>query len=137
MKTFRLLMSERCFRFKPEALGDHAPAAKGVYEFVTFDADKKAKVVYVGLALDKDIRTRLAEHMTGAAEPTAAKLLGAYDNMYFDFVARADVESDADWVDIAAALRAKHSPELNAEDDIVPTGRHPQVAVDEVDVWVN
>ena len=39
-RKFRIAMSERCFRFKPDALPSHAPHKPGVYEFVTFDAQK-------------------------------------------------------------------------------------------------
>jgi len=49
-RTFKVKMSERCFRFKPDALPSHAPPKPGVYEFVTFGADGAAKVLYVGLA---------------------------------------------------------------------------------------
>ena len=50
-RTFKLKMSERCFRFKPDALLPHAPRKPGVYEFVTFDKDMKPEVLFVGLAV--------------------------------------------------------------------------------------
>ena len=36
-RKFRVMMSERCFRFKPDALPSHAPQKPGVYEFVKND----------------------------------------------------------------------------------------------------
>ena len=33
MRKFRIAMSDRCFRFKPDALPSHAPHKPGVYEF--------------------------------------------------------------------------------------------------------
>ncbi len=51
VRKFRIAMSDRCFRFKPDSLPSHAPHKPGVYEFVTFDADKNPQVLFVGVAL--------------------------------------------------------------------------------------
>ncbi len=112
-RTVRLRMSDRCFRFKPEAIPGHAPAAPGVYELVTFDERQTAKVVYVGLALDTTIREALAEHWRGLRAPKGAELLQKYPNIYFDFVAQASIDDVSQWKDVADALIVKHRPELN------------------------
>lgn len=124
------MMSERCFRFKPAAIPDHAPNKPGVYEFVTFDENRNAQVLYVGLALEKTVSDLLGAHMTGQAEPTAAQLFGAAKDVYFDYVADADIESLEDLKDIAGFFVAKHKPRFNTGP--APTsGRFSKVDVEE------
>ena len=129
MKTVRVRMSERCFRFKPEALPNHAPPVPGVYEFVTFDDARQAKVVYVGLALGETILQCLTEHLEGRREPTAQKLLSRYPNMYFDYIAQATLASPEEWRDVAEALLVKHRPELNG-----PPPTQAKVELKEVEI---
>ena len=132
-RTFKIRMSERCFRFKPDALGSHAPAKPGVYEFVTFDAAGKATVLYVGLALaPSNVHDALAKHMTGQAEPTSAQLFGAAKDVYFDYVADADIESLDDLKDIAGAFIAKHKPRFNGA-AAPSSGKYAAVSVEEID----
>lgn len=114
LPVVKIQMSERCFRFKPDAIGGHAPAAPGVYEFVTFDANQAAKVVYVGLA-EASIQESLQAHLEGRAEPAGRRLLSAYPNIYFDYVARASVGGPEGLKDVAEALIVKHKPELNLD----------------------
>jgi len=132
-RTFKVRMSERCFRFKPDALGSHAPPKPGVYEFVTFDAEGKAAVLYVGLALPPaNVQQILADHMAGKAKPTSAELFGAAKDVYFDYVADADIESLDDLKDIAGAFIAKHKPRFNA--GAAPSsGKYAAVSVEELD----
>ena len=113
MKTVRLKMSDRCFRFKPDALFSHAPASPGVYEFVTFDSAQNPKVVFVGLALERSIRDCLQEHLDGTRKPAGSELFSRYPNLYFDYVERASIGSPEEWGPVAEALRHKHKPELN------------------------
>jgi excinuclease UvrABC nuclease subunit len=123
-------MSERCFRFKPDALPSHAPAKPGVYEFVTFDAAGQAKVLYVGLA--KSVFQSLSDHLTNKAEPTAEKLFAAAKDVYFDYVADADIDSLDDLKDIAGFLQAKHKPQFNTGP--APTsGKYGAVTVQELE----
>lgn len=112
-KTFKIVMSERCFRFKPDALGSHAPHSAGVYEFVTFDAKVQPIVLYVGLALPGTIYDALAGHMMGNIRPSSDELFKAAKDIYFDYVATADIASPDEFKDIAAALIAKHRPRFN------------------------
>lgn len=112
-RKFKVMMSERCFRFKPDALPSHAPQKPGVYEFVTFN-DGKPEVLYVGVALGgPTVFSQLSDHLMGKAEPTAAQLFGAAKDVYFDYVADADIESLDDLKEIAAAFVVKHKPRFN------------------------
>ena len=130
-KTFKISMSERCFRFKPDALPSHAPQKPGVYEFVTFDAAQKPEVLFVGLALDKSVYAALSDHMTGQGKPASADLFGYAKDVYFDYVAQADIQDLDDLKDIAGALIAKHKPRFNT--GAAPaSGRYAAVALEEV-----
>ncbi|MHB2026262.1 MAG: GIY-YIG nuclease family protein [Elusimicrobiota bacterium] len=131
-KVFKIAMSERCFRFKPDALASHAPPKPGVYEFVTFHPDGAPEVLYVGTALGpENVQDALAAHMDGRAEPTAGKLFAAAKDVYFDYVSDADIESMEDLKDIAGALVAKHKPKFNA-DPAPSSGRYGSVAIEEI-----
>jgi excinuclease UvrABC nuclease subunit len=132
-KTYRIVMSDRCFRFKPDAIPGHAPASPGVYEFVTFDEKKQAQVLYVGLALDGTIQQSLVEHMMAKRRPTADDLFGKHKDVYFDYVARASGQEPEDLKDIAAALIAKHKPAFNSEPS-PSSGRFQSVQLEEVEI---
>ncbi|MDE2039397.1 MAG: hypothetical protein KGO96_04330 [Elusimicrobia bacterium] len=128
-RVFRVAMSERCFRFKPDALASHAPGKPGVYEFVTFDEKGAAGVLYVGLALDATVHDCLAAHLEGRKEPTAAQLFAAAKDVYFDYVADADIESIEDLKDIAGFFIGKHKPRFNH--DAPSSGRYGAVSVED------
>ena len=127
-KTIRIVMSDRCFRFKPDAIPGHAPAAPGVYEFVTFDEQQKPQVLYVGLAASS-IQQQLVEHMMNKRKPTSDELFGKNPNVYFDYVARASAQAPEDLKGIAAALVEKHKPPFNTE----PVSAKP-VPIEEVEI---
>ena len=130
-RVFKLTMSERCFRFKPDALPSHAPQKPGVYEFVTFDAQMKPIVLFVGLALEKSVYDCLSEHLANKLAPTAEQLFAAAKDVYFDYVADADIESLDDLKDIAGALVAKHKPRFN-KGAAPSSGKYAAVSVEEV-----
>ena len=127
----RVAMSERCYRFKPAALPDHAPRKPGVYEFVTFDAQKNPQVLFVGLALPGTIQDALAAHMDGKAEPTATQLFAVSPDIYFDFVASADIAEIDELKDIAGAFIAKNKPKFNTG-PAPASGKHAAVEIEEV-----
>ena len=131
-RTFKIVMSERCFRFKPEALGNHAPHQPDVYEFVTFDEKVQPIVLYVGVSLPGTIYDALAGHMMGNLKPSSDELFKAAKDVYFDYVASADVGSPEDFKDIAGALIAKHRPKLNPAEKIPSSGQYAAVALEEV-----
>ena len=130
-RKFRVAMSERCFRFKPDALPSHAPHKPGVYEFVTFDAQKNPVVLYVGAALDRSVYQCLDDHMNGKLEPTREKLFAVSPDIYFDYVASADITELDELKDIAGNFVAKHKPRFNAG-PAPSSGKHSAVEVEEV-----
>ena len=133
-KTFKLRMSERCFRFKPDALPSHAPRKPGVYEFVTFDAKMEPQVLYVGVAspgAGETVYDALAQHMMGNLRPASEDLFKAAKDVYFDYVAEWDGDVE-DLKDIAAALVAKHRPKLNPSAPPATSGRYASVTLEEV-----
>ncbi|OGR91577.1 MAG: hypothetical protein A2V88_12495 [Elusimicrobia bacterium RBG_16_66_12] len=129
-RKFRIAMSPRCFRFKPDALESHAPHKPGVYEFVTFDAERNPKVLFVAVA-EKSVYASLEGHLDGAASPSIKDLFGASPDIYFDYVASADISDLSELQDIAGALITKHSPRFNSE-PLPSSGRHAAVEVEEV-----
>lgn len=129
-RKFRIAMSERCFRFKPDALINHAPEKPSVYEFVTFDAQRQPQVLFVGIA-EKSVCATLAAHLNGTASPTAKDLFAAAPDIYFDYVASADIEDLSELKDIAGAFIAKHAPRFNPGPR-PSSGRHAAVEVEEV-----
>lgn len=131
-KTIKILMSERCFRFKPDALPNHAPQRPGVYEFVTFDAQQKPEVLFVGLALDKTVYQCLSDHLMGQGEPKASELFAYAKDVYFDYVHHADIESIDELKDVAGALIEKHKPRFN-KGPKPSSGKHESVELQEVD----
>jgi hypothetical protein len=130
-RKFRVAMSERCYRFKPAALPDHAPHKPGVYEFVTFDAQKHAQVLYVGAALERSVYECLADHMAGTLAPTAAELFAVSPDIYFDFVASADIAGVEELKDIAGAFIARSKPRFNTG-PAPSSGKYGKVEVEEV-----
>ncbi|MBI4056481.1 MAG: hypothetical protein HY399_02930 [Elusimicrobia bacterium] len=131
VKIFKIRMSERCFRFKPDALGSHAPHTPGVYEFVTFDSQQQPKIVYIGLALDLTIQECLRDHLLNKREPTATQLFSKYPNIYFDYVTQANIKIPMEWKDIAGELIQKNKPELNGSAPIPSSGKHQKIEITE------
>lgn len=130
-RVFKVSMSERCYRFKPDALPNHAPKQPGVYEFVIFDQKMNPIVLYVGLALPGTVYEALAAHLMGNLRPTSDELFRISKDVYFDFVRSADIESSEDLKDIAAALIAKHKPRLN-QSPAAFSGKYSSVKLEEI-----
>lgn len=129
-RKFRIAMSERCFRFKPDALGNHAPQKPGVYEFVTFDAARNPQVLFVGIA-DKSVYAALEAHLSGTSAPSAQELFAVSPDIYFDYVASADISDISELKDIAGSFIAKHAPRFNSG-PLPSSGKHAAVEVEEV-----
>lgn len=130
-RTFKIGMSDKCFRFKPDALPSHAPPKPGVYEFVTFDPQGQAVILYVGLALEGTVYDCLSRHLAGKVEPTAEQLFAAAKDVYFDYVVQADIDSLEDLKDIAGALIEKNRPRFNSGKN--PTsGKYEAVSLEEI-----
>lgn len=133
-RTFRIAMSDRCYRFKPEALGNHAPPRPGVYELVAFDAKGEGKVVYVGIA-EVSIQAALEDHLNDRRSPGAKTLFGKYPNqVYFDYVAGSDGKALEDYKDIAGILINRAKPEFNDLNAVPNSGRFAHIDVQEVEI---
>src|ERR1700747_2698845 len=103
-KHFDVWMAERSYRFKEEALYSHAPQAPGIYQLVTFDEQQNGTILYIGLALEKSIFGTLCEHWAGDRQPAVQELLAKYPNLYFGYVAQADVKDADDLKDLYWAM---------------------------------
>ncbi len=132
VRRFRIAMSERCYRFKADALSSHAPREPGVYEFVAFDARMNPRVLFVGVASDRGVRRTLDDHWNDRAAPGRTALFRAASDVYFDYVAVTDAADADELKDIAGALIAKHKPEFNSG-PLPSSGRHAAVEVEEAD----
>jgi hypothetical protein len=135
-KTFKIRMSERCYRFKPDALMPHAPRKPGVYEFVTFhekNGKLEPEVLFVGLTpAGGTLHDSIAAHMMGNQRPTAEDLFKAAKDIYFDYVDEADISSEDELKDIAGALMARHNPRLNPATPAPSSGKHTEVTLEEI-----
>src|SRR5438309_5022564 len=103
-KQFDIWTSERCYRFKEEALYNHAPQTPGIYELVTFDEQQKPIVVFAALTEDKTIFTALEEHLRGERKPAVQELLARYPNLYFSFVVNSNAQGPDDMKDLFWAI---------------------------------
>ncbi len=130
-KKFRIAMSERCYRFKPDALTSHAPHKPGVYEFVMFDAQKNPRVLYVGVAAGKSVYEALDEHWNDKAQPGRSALFAVSPDIYFDYVAAADISDVSELSDIAGVFISKNKPQFNTG-PLPSSGKHAAVEVEEV-----
>ncbi|MEK7390036.1 MAG: hypothetical protein AAB036_10085 [Elusimicrobiota bacterium] len=130
-RKFRIAMSEKCFRFKPDALPSHAPHKPGVYEFVTFDAQKNPRVLFVGVTVTGSVHDCLSAHMDNSAAPTAKELFSVSPDIYFDYVAAADIDEVDELKDIAGAFIARHKPCFNTS-PAPSSGKHADVEVEEM-----
>ncbi|MBI4064234.1 MAG: hypothetical protein HY401_08045 [Elusimicrobia bacterium] len=122
-KSFRIIEADRCFRMKPEALPNHAPAIPGIYEFVTFDDQQNAKVLFVAWSGPLSIANCLEEHLSGRRQPAVAELLKTHGNLYFDFVLLQGKPPQEDWQDVLWALAQQHKPPYNDPNAIAHSNR--------------
>ena len=123
-RTFIVRNSEKCFRFKDEAIINHAPPHKGIYELVTFDENQKPEVLYVGAAFDKNINECLEGHANGSLEPKASDLLEKHPNLYFDFLTQmTHAKTVDDAQDVHWWLVQKYKPKYNDVNNIQNSGR--------------
>lgn len=129
-KTYRLRPSARCYRYKWEALTNHAPSLKTVYEIVTFDAKGEAQILYVGLAWEKTMDQMLAAHLDGSGEPKVDDLIAKHKDVYFDYIFPDPGSTKEDLSDIQWALIQKNKPLYNKE-VTAPSGRYETISLEE------
>jgi hypothetical protein len=128
-KEFGIWQSERSYRYKEEAIYNHAPQAAGIYELVTFDEQQNPKVVYAEWTKDSTISDSLFAHWKGEKQPAVMDLLGKYPNLYFSFVVDSDAKTPEDMQDLFYAIVQNDKPELVDAATVKPTGRYTQITV--------
>ena len=128
-RVFRIKRSERCYRLRPETLRAHAPRRPGVYELIAYDSKGEPAVLYVGLALPQTLYDRLVCHLMGNIRPTADELRKPYPEVYFDFIADADIACPEELKDIAGALIIRHNPRYNLLQNPPSSGKHRDVTL--------
>jgi len=120
-------MAERSFRYKEEALYSHAPQTPGIYQLVTFDEQQNGVILYIGLASEKTIFDALYEHWRGDRQPTVQDLLAKYPNLYFGYVAQADIKDKDDLKDLYWAMVQAEKPTLQDPKSVQHSGRYSEI----------
>jgi hypothetical protein len=128
-REFGIWQSERSFRFKEDALYNHAPQTPGIYELVTFDEQQNVKVVFAEWTKEKSIFDALFEHWRGEKKPTVQELFARYPNLYFSFIVDSDASTPEDMQDLFYAIVQSDKPELLDPSSIKPTGRYTEIKV--------
>ena len=128
-RTFGYWPSERCFRYKEEAMHNHAPQKTGIYEFVTFDEQQKPRVVFASLVTDTTIFKALFEHWEGQRQPAAQSLLQTLPNLYFSYVVDSDAQTPEDLRDLFYGIVQEDKPERTDPTEVKPTGRYSEIKV--------
>lgn len=129
-KTFRIKVSECCYRFQAANLIPHAPRKPGVYKLLTVDERLGSETLFVGWAVPghgESVYAALAGHMMGRLRPTPQDLGKAAKDVYFEYIVDADVSSPDDFKDIAGALISLLKPRLNPAAPAPSTGRYSSV----------
>jgi hypothetical protein len=126
-REFGVWQSERSYRFKEEAMYNHAPQNPGIYELVTFDDQQNPKILYAEWAKEKSIYDSLFEHWRGEKQPAVQDLLVKYPNLYFSFVVDSDAATPEDMQDLFYAIVQADKPELVDAAAVKPTGRYSEI----------
>lgn len=128
-KEFEIWTSERSYRFKEEAIYNHAPQTQGIYSLVTFDEHGAGRTLFMDLVLDTTIFKALFEHWDGTRPPAVKDLLQKYPNLYFMFVVQSNAVGIEDQKDLLWALARQEKPELQDWNSLPNTGRYASIAV--------
>src|SRR5262245_35573033 len=128
-KEFGIWQSERSFRFKEEAIYNHAPQTPGIYELVVFDEQQNPKVLFADWIKDRSIFDALFEHWRGERQPAVQDLLAKYPNLYFSYIYESDAKSEEDMQDLFYAVVQADKPALVDRASVKPTGRYSEIKV--------
>src|SRR5438128_563726 len=128
-KQFDIWTAPKSYRYKEEAIYNHAPQNPGIYSLVTFPEGQEGKTLYMGLVEDRTIYDALFEHWRGERQPAVQDLLAKYPNLYFGYVLEANAQGPEDWKDLFWALAQQDKPELMDLAQIKPTGRYSDITV--------
>ena len=128
-KEFEIWTSERSYRFKEEALYNHAPQTPGIYQLVTFDEQQNPKVVFMALTVEKSIYDALFEHWRGERNPAVQDLVARYPNLYFSFVVESNAQGSDDLKDLFWAMVQADKPVEPNPTQVANTGRYSEITV--------
>ena len=130
-KQFDIWSAPKSYRYKEEAMYNHAPQTPGIYYLVTFDEQQNGRYLYVGLVLDRSIYDALFEHWNGTREPKAQDLLSKYANLYFGFIVDSNCQSSEDLKDLYWTMVQAEKPELMDPNAVQHTGRYSEILIKE------
>lgn len=129
-KQFDIWNSERSYRYKEEALFNHAPQYPGIYQIVTFDAQQNAQVLYMELTQGgQTIFQALDEHWRGVKQPATQDLIAKYQNVYFSFVVQSNAATPEDQQDLFWAMAQQDKPLLVDWKNLAHSGRYSEITV--------
>ncbi len=128
-KQFEIWTSDKSFRYKEEAIHNHAPQSTGIYSIVSFDAEQQGKTLYMGLVQDSTIFKALFEHWEGLREPKVQDLLARYPSVYFMYIVQSNAQTSEDQQDLFWALAQQEKPELMDWKNLPNTGRYSEITV--------
>ena len=129
--VFDVWSAPKSYRYKEEAILNHAPQTPGVYELVTFDDQQSAKVLYAGVVTDRTIYDALFEHWNGDRDPKAQDLLRQYPNLYFFFFVDSSAKTPEDLQDLHWAVCQADKPALQNWQGMKHSGRSAGVSFKE------
>jgi len=128
-KQFEIWTSDKSFRYKEEAMYNHAPQTPGIYYIVTFDEKGQGKTLFMGNAADSTIFKALFQHWEGTLDPKVQDLLAKYPSVYFMFIVESNAQSPEDQQDLFWALAQQEKPELMDWKNLPNTGRYAEITV--------
>jgi hypothetical protein len=128
-KEFNVWNSPKSFRFKQEAIFNHAPQYKGIYQLVTFDDQQNAQVVYMELTKDQNIDEALQDHLDGKKKPTVEELLAKNPNLYFSYLVEHNAATPEDEQDLFWAMVQSDKPLASNPPQPTHSGRYSEITV--------
>jgi len=136
-REFAIKWTERIYRLHLTGIGNHAPQGAGVFEIVLFPPGAEdGEVLYVGFEPQGGSVAATLKAMAegrGGMPPEKLEILRQnMANAYFDAVSVADVENDADLMDLAYAVVQSKKPRLNELAEQPQSGRYSSLSYREL-----
>jgi hypothetical protein len=136
-REFAIKWTERIYRLHLTGIGNHAPPGPGVFEIVLFPPGAEdGEVLYVGFEPQGGSVAATLKAMAegrGGMPPEKLEILRQnMANAYFDAVSVADVENDADLMDLAYAVVQSKKPRLNELAEQPQSGRYSSLSYREL-----
>lgn len=128
-RQFEIWTSDKSFRYKEEAILNHAPQTPGIYYIVSFDQQGNGKTLYMANVQDDTIYKALYGHWDGQREPKVQELLAKYPSVYFMYIVESNAKTPEDQQDLFWALAQQEKPELLDWKNLPKTGRYSEITV--------